>query len=364
MEQATVSITEKAQGCLLLGAIGDALGAPVEFMSYADILEKYADQSSSTTPVINGIQWLDEAYGTKGAITDDTQMTLFAAESLVTAYRRGEARGILAPYWTYTSKAYKDWFRTQSANSHSENLENAWSSEELLSTITKQGRRSPGNTCLGALQELSEQFPEPAKNNSKGCGTVMRAAPIGIFFGNLIDDISPANLKRVYDEGVADAAITHGHPVAQHASAVLAVIITLLLHDQGIESAINTSLKLCTNNEITNLCRKALDLSVAPPQQANIKELGGGWTGDEALAIAIYCSLYRDRGVLSLEDCLRLAVNHDGDSDSTGAITGNIIGAACGRECFSTPLLADDSEVARLASLIKGYAKDLVIVNR
>jgi predicted aldo/keto reductase-like oxidoreductase len=60
---------------------------------------------------------------------------------------------------------------------------------------------------------------------------------------------------------------------------------------------------------------------------ANIKRLGEGWVGDEALAVAVCCVLrYHD----DMEECLSAAVTHDGDSDSTGAIAGNILGAWLG----------------------------------
>ena len=58
-----------------------------------------------------------------------------------------------------------------------------------------------------------------------------------------------------------------------------------------------------------------------------IRMLGEGWTADEAFAIAIYsCLKYSN----SFEDAVVCAVNHDGDSDSTGAIAGNIMGALLG----------------------------------
>ena len=56
-----------------------------------------------------------------------------------------------------------------------------------------------------------------------------------------------------------------------------------------------------------------------------------GWISDEALAIAVYCCLrYRH----DFSKCITAAVNHDGDSDSTGAIAGNILGALHGYEAL------------------------------
>ena len=61
----------------------------------------------------------------------------------------------------------------------------------------------------------------------------------------------------------------------------------------------------------------------------NIRKLGEGWVGEEALAIAVYSVA---RHIDSFSDTIIAAVNHDGDSDSTGSIAGNIMGAIVGYE--------------------------------
>lgn len=63
----------------------------------------------------------------------------------------------------------------------------------------------------------------------------------------------------------------------------------------------------------------------------NIRKLGEGWVGEEALAIAVYAVA---RHIDSFTDTLVAAVNHNGDSDSTGAVAGNIIGAMVGYEAI------------------------------
>ena len=74
------------------------------------------------------------------------------------------------------------------------------------------------------------------------------------------------------------------------------------------------------------------------PDVVNIEKIGGGWVGEEALAIALYCAL---KHFDNFEDALIAAVNHAGDSDSTGAITGNILGAAIGYEAIPNFYLND-----------------------
>ena len=59
----------------------------------------------------------------------------------------------------------------------------------------------------------------------------------------------------------------------------------------------------------------------------NIHKLGEGWVAEEALGIALYCALKYQN---DFSKALQVSVNHKGDSDSTGAVTGNILGALIG----------------------------------
>lgn len=59
---------------------------------------------------------------------------------------------------------------------------------------------------------------------------------------------------------------------------------------------------------------------------AGIRRLGGGWVGEEALAVPLYSVLVAG----SFREAVRIAANHDGDSDSTASIAGQLWGAAFG----------------------------------
>ena len=84
----------------------------------------------------------------------------------------------------------------------------------------------------------------------------------------------------------------------------------------------------------------------------NIRKLGEGWVGEEALAIAVYAVA---RHIDSFTDTLVAAVNHNGDSDSTGAIAGNIIGAMVGYEAIPSQF----KEHLELHDVILAIADDL-----
>ncbi len=97
------SASDRIAGCLLGGAVGDALGAPVEFLSLADIRAQYGAA---------GIADFAPAYGRVGAITDDTQMCLWTAEGLLRGHCRGTRRGIL-DMPSMVHHAYLRWLKTR-----------------------------------------------------------------------------------------------------------------------------------------------------------------------------------------------------------------------------------------------------------
>jgi ADP-ribosylglycohydrolase len=98
---------------------------------------------------------------------------------------------------------------------------------------------------------------------------------------------------------------------------------------------------------------QASDTRVRPTAEL-VEKLGGGWGAEEALAISIYCALAA-KG--DFAQGLILAVNHGGDSNSTGAITGNIMGALLGRRAIPVNWL----ERLELRQEIETVALDLFV---
>jgi len=88
-----------------------------------------------------------------------------------------------------------------------------------------------------------------------------------------------------------------------------------------------------------------------PPEDA-IPELGEGWVAEEALAIAVYCALV----ATDFSQTIRMAVNHGGDSDSTGAIAGNLVGAQSGLSAIDDHWL----ETLELRDTLQLLADDLL----
>ena len=335
---------DKFRGCLIGGAAGDALGYAVEFMRERDILQEYGESGITEYELSNGT----------ALISDDTQMTLFTATGLLTGTTRGMTRGIMGSYARYINYSYLDWLKTQEQRypladeNHHSWLVNV---QELFSL------RAPGNTCLSALHADGNGTPEKHINNSKGCGGVMRVAPIGLYFNDRRKDI-----KEICRIGAEAAALTHGHPLGWMPAAALVQIIHEVSQDnaillEAVLHALNTIDEIYPESEerdsFTNLIEKAIDLASEKMNDIKaIHQLGEGWVGDEALAIAVYCALKYSGDI---DRTLIAAVNHNGDSDSTGAIAGNIIGAQVGL----SGIPAKYTENLELRDLIIEVADDL-----
>jgi len=324
------------RACLLGGAMGDALGGAVEFMSLEAIRSRFGE---------DGIRDYATAYGREGAITDDTQMTLFTAEGLIRGLACERHKGI-TDYGSVTAAAYQRWLLTQGDRNYAGvdplDPEPGW-----LYTIKElHSQRAPGLTCLSALRNASE-FGVPASNESKGCGGVMRVAPVGLF---------TATVQESFDLGCELAALTHGHPTGWLAAGAFSVMITTLREGSSLPEAVDVALQCLAqqpdHRETTAALQMAVELAAAGGEcHADIAQLGEGWIAEEALAIATYCAL----AAPNFEEGVIMAVNHDGDSDSTGAIAGNLLGLVGGTRCLPQKWL----ESLELREVITELADDL-----
>lgn len=315
------------QGCLIGGAIGDALGYPIEFIKEIETIKsKYGQNGITRFELIDG----------KARISDDTQMTLFTANGLLWGYTRSCLKGISPSSVECIYLAYKNWHNTQLKKEYRKDIQNiCW-----ISHLTELNiERAPGMTCINSLSGDTKGTIESPINNSKGCGGVMRVAPIGLFYEPYdINDYE--TFHKVGQIAAESTALTHGHPLGIIPSYVFAILINILSNydNISIEEALNIAIKVLnkkfkfynkkTKKEFTNLINKSVELAYKNINDTDaIQELGEGWVAEEALAIAIYCCI---KYSTDFEKAIICSVNHIGDSDSTGAIVGNIIGAYLG----------------------------------
>ena len=236
-------------GCLLGGAIGDAMGYPVEFMRYADIARYFGgagvrDLSASTL------------------VSDDTQMTLFTAEGLLNANRLNK------PPVKSVYRSYLRWYYTQSKSK----MPGAKYEGGLLNEPKLFATRAPGSTCLSSLSSGKMGTLADPINHSRGCGGVMRVAPCAVF-------------PQPFDLGCRVAAITHGHPGGYISAGALAELLQKLYYGQSLPDAVDDLIVELDEIENAESTRDALQHAVeleaeGRPCAPTIKELGEGWVGE------------------------------------------------------------------------------------
>lgn len=349
-----MEIQDRYAACLSGGAMGDALGYPVEFMSKNEIISKFGD---------NGITELaiDRTSG-KALISDDTQMTLFTADGLIWSHLRCTERGIGSYEGSGTLQSYYRWYYTQTGTicddywlkkqPHETDNDIITYHKTILEYPELFARRAPGNSCLSALAKDRMGTVEIPVNNSKGCGGVMRVAPVGFFLHK--------NVEEAMVHGMGIAALTHGHPTGYVAAGAFAAIIAELVKGKSLPESLETTFLLLKgydkNQETTLALKRAVESANSDMDTSKaISQLGEGWVAEEALAVAVYCALKEK----DFKKALQMAVNHDGDSDSTGAICGNILGAEGGMEVIPHSWLPQ----VELKELILDMGQKLYLVN-
>lgn len=308
---ARVPSVSRFRGALLAGALGDALGYPIEFEPRASIELR----SGAVSPGAH--------------VSDDTQMTLFVAEGVIRAIQRWNDRGI-ASVVNVVQRALLRWRATQTPGLMVvPSGESGW----LIGDRRLHVRRAPGTTNLEALGQQARRFWTPtleaAPNHSKGCGAIMRSAPFGL---------AASTREQAFESARDSALTTHGHPSGYLAAAYFAALVHDLSRGVGLASALAHADRLLARERGFEEVRAAVDRARAvaaggAPSAESIESLGGGWVAEEALAIALACVLSAGRpGRGAMRAALWRAAAHGGDSDSTASLAGNLLGAAWGEE--------------------------------
>lgn len=303
------------RGCLIAGAIGDALGANTENLPMEVVYERHGPDGITDLPA-------------KADITDDTQMTLFTFEAVIRSHVRARLTG-RADLTGVTQNAYQRWLHTQKTPWAKARGPLSTSDEPdgwLVSHQDLFRMRAPGLTCTSALQEYGRTGEQATitkpVNNSKGCGGAMRVAPVALA------DPDPA---VVFALAADNAALTHGHPSGYLSAGAFAVLVHQLLRGKGLPDALDVATGLLVrrdgHDEVLAGIEHAVELAaLKDPSVARVEELGRGGVGDTALAIALYSALVTD----DPNEALLISVNHGGDSDSTASMCGNLVGALHG----------------------------------
>ena len=360
-------VSDSIRGCLMAGAAGDALGYEVEFMSRRSILSRFGE---------NGITKFALDCNGKALISDDTQMTLFTANGMLMGLTRGYIRGIGGRPEKYVDIAYLDWYYTQTGKKR-EILIDDWHPTWLRDLPEMAHLRAPGNTCLSACESLFRG--EKVQNNSKGCGGIMRVAPVALLdAGYASRNENSSSIEKLAEAGGEIAEVTHKHPLGFLPASLLTVLLYKVIPmtakqvQEEIDSIVADTVNIldriykgkydADKRYLKELTMKAVQLAHSDISDADaIRQLGEGWVAEETWAIALYCTI---RHIDSVEGAIIASVNHDGDSDSTGSVCGNIMGAIYGYEHIKErnifcPKGKKLEDVLELSEIILALADDL-----
>lgn len=294
---------EKLLDILIAGALGDAFGYAIEFDSWEEIQERFGPLGLA--------HWPFEQGSGKLVASDDTQMTIFAIEGLARAIS-AQGRELSTHFAAAEcSQAFLRWLETQGSSRPR--------ADGIAATEALWRRRDPGSTCLSALSNLHRGVDE--LNDSKGCGAAMRAAPC-----SALAEIW--GMECVWEVADLQGQSTHHHPDGHLSGAALAWMIASAPNNakalaQVAGEAADRALARGGVGTADSI-RKALGLAdrhLAPEELCD--EIGEGWTGDEAVGVALWAALRST----STTDAIRLGANHRGDSDSTASMAGQL--AAC-----------------------------------
>ncbi len=327
-----IDFKKRAEGCLLGGAIGDAFGYPIEFMSLDEIRSQ------------NGGDILRRPIDRRGIyqFSDDTQMTVLTALGLL------EADPIDGNIW----KLYRRWAEFQDGKGILSDSDH-W----VFSYRSMREDRAPGLTCLRSIRENDAAGTiEHPYNDSKGCGGVMRISPVPIWSihegGSSLESTMAA--ARI-------AAYTHGNPLGYVTAGFLSSMLFRIFGGAGLRESIRNAKDDCGQcfkdadlSEMMDIIDLAVGLadSGASDQEA-MAEIGEGWVAEETLAMALFSCL---RHPDSIRDAIVCAVNVTGDSDSIGAVTGNIMGALLGSDVleqeFDVGKLEDGAMILRVSEML------------
>jgi ADP-ribosylglycohydrolase len=192
----------------------------------------------------------------------------------------------------------------------------------------------------------------PKNPDSKGCGTVMRSAPFGLLVG--------WEPQLVFQLAVECAAQTHGHPTGCLAAGAFAVVVHTVARGESLDAAVQRALVHLAahpgHEETTDALKQALGaVRQGLPTAERVESLGEGWTAEEALAMGVYCALVAE----DVRHGLLLAVNHGGDSDSTGSICGNLLGVMHGETALPPNWVAELEGRATILELADDFAMEM-----
>jgi ADP-ribosylglycohydrolase len=296
----SVATEDAFVGCILGLGIGDALGFPAEFRRRGQILGSFGDSGLTDFVALHDPRWparplIIGKQHPPGTFSDDTQMSLAVAEALLVAGTSG-----LDPLMEAMTASFV-----------------AWSTRE-------DNDRAPGYACMTGCARLAEGAPWRTAGvaDSKGCGSAMRVAPIGLYFHR--------DRARLLAAARASSVLTHRHDAGIEGAAAAALLVALALEHTGPRAMYDAVMAECAPRSAdfaTCLAKLPALVDADPAVALSSAGLGDSWVAEEAVASALYCFW---RSPDDFAQVVLTAANTDGDSDSIACIAGSIAGARVG----------------------------------
>lgn len=276
-EPARTSILEdRFMGCLVGGAIGDALGRMGESLPAWLVRLRFGTITQFQSGLLRRVR-------RAGSVTDDTQLTLCIARSIGDDGRCDPEvlRRLLSDWYDY--------------------------------------RIGPGKATSAAVLRLRLGLPwdRAGSPTSGGNGAVIRIAPIALVWHD--------DARRRQELATWSAIGTHRHPLAISGARLVADAIAFALQRTAERPAdlITHLLERETDPTWRRTLGTVQDMS-GGMTCANLRQLGTSGYVVHTVAAALY--LFQTLGD-SPQSALVTAVNCGGDTDSIGAVLGNLLGA-------------------------------------
>lgn len=313
------SMRDRIRGAVLGAAIGDAMGAPVEFVnSFPEIRRQWPPAG-----VTGFVEWAERDGNRFARYTDDTQM----AEIVLRGQTDAVAHGLtLDETMTRMGGAFAEW------------------------RVNPQGgHRAPGNACMAGAAELARgaHWSSAGGDTAGGCGSVMRAYPFGLAFH---DD--PA---RAIEWSVQHSKMTHRDPIALAACAGMAAAMVMAMRGEPVDALLSACIDAAAVEDAGTA--RTIDQALAEsrsgvPPEVTLQRLQG-WAAHEAIAAAVYVVARHpdDVSVAILE-----AANTPGDSDSIATLAGAMLGARLGIDALPSDWVRDVERSGGLMAMADALA--------
>jgi len=295
----------RATGCLVGLAVGDALGAALEFLPREEVRRRHPE---GLREMVASTIW------GAGEYTDDTQMALLIADSLV-EHGRIEAKDLARRFYEW-KKTAKD-----------------------VGIMTRAVLGMPG--YLGAPEECASRHHKNCPDESAGNGAVMRCAPVAIAFADA--------REKLVEESMASARVTHADPKAQESCAILNLWIAEIL-STGQKDGIGAALEFAAKKE-PNVWRRLGRIRDFGESEV----LSSGYTV-HTLEAAAWSFLTTE----SFEEAVVRAANLGDDADTVGAVCGAVAGAYYGYQGIPERWIAklkDERKIRRSAEALVALAR-------